>query len=261
MNIVVSANKEYIEPLKVLLFSLARLHPSTKIDVYFFQVSLNKEDLSHLSDFLVQRCNAHFHKLSISSKELGMLANFRTASNKGMPPECYTRVFIPYLLPSTLERALWLDVDIIPLGSIKEFYNQAFDGKSIAVVKDRYPPPGRVSVIGHFNAGVILFNLEKIKCEISFNNMQEHIKRNKTKTYTYGEEDLLNIIFQNDKKLCDDKYNYQILPYRDFNIKDKILLHTLGLPKGWEVGGRPIFRQMYKNALDRIGGNVDGKAD
>jgi lipopolysaccharide biosynthesis glycosyltransferase len=259
MNIVVSANKEYLEPLKVLLFSLAKLHPATKIDVYFLQVSLNKKDLSHLGDFVAQRCNGCFHELSINSERLGLLANFKTESNKKMPLECYTRVFIPYLLPPTLERALWLDVDIMPLGSIKEFYNQPFDGKSIVAVKGHCPPPGRAPVIGHFNAGVLLFNLEKMRSKISFDNLQEYIKRDKTKTYTYGEEDLLNVIFQNDKKLCDEKYNYQVLPYRGFDLKDlngKILLHTLGLPKSWEPGGRPAFRQLYQNTLDRIEGTA-----
>lgn len=73
--------------------------------------------------------------------------------------ETYYRLMIQEVLPSNCERALWLDTDIIVRKSLSELYNLDFVGKYIAACTysvGRKQKPD-------FNAGVILYNLKKIR--------------------------------------------------------------------------------------------------
>lgn len=52
------------------------------------------------------------------------------------PLNIYVRLFIPYFLPADIEKALYLDVDMLVLEDISKLFNTDLDGKPIAAAVD-----------------------------------------------------------------------------------------------------------------------------
>lgn len=92
--------------------------------------------------------------------------------------EIYYRILIPWLLPDSVDRALWLDSDIIISGDIAPFYHLDLVEHCIAACEDggcinrktRGQDNDRLGLDGkhrYFNSGVLLMNLNLIRRRFS----------------------------------------------------------------------------------------------
>lgn len=177
MNILVSVNSKYFEPLRVLLSSLARTQ-SERCNVYFLNFSLSPLKIRELESF----CS--FLRLPLAVVEIP--ENIKESINKKaqeLPPhlscETYVRLFAPFLL-SEVDRVLWLDADCLVRGDLKDFYDQDLGNKVISACDhcnwilpgipgySYWEYPRRKRKGEYFNAGVILFDLEKCRAMEAF---------------------------------------------------------------------------------------------
>ena len=87
--------------------------------------------------------------------------------------ETYSRIIAQYVLPQNVERILWLDADMIICKNINDFYNVDFEGKAIVCAANLKQDTakyfehkihlGMKTTDVYFNAGVILFNIAKLR--------------------------------------------------------------------------------------------------
>ena len=239
-----------------MLYSLSQHNKNLKI--YLIYSSLTEEQINQLREYVTNTCHAElfalyggdFFKDVPLSKQYGK-------------PELYYRLLAPYILPEEMERILYLDADIIINGSLHEFYQQSFDGEYAAFVMDRFYFCDEVQVqkkkLGlkdedvYFNSGVMLFNLSEFRRNISFDDIMNFIEEHREKLY-YFDQDILNCMLLEHRKLCDLKYNFQAYPFESLKLsdieKDTLVLHYTDQPKPWNPTYQGTLGYLYwKNAL------------
>ena len=131
--------------------------------------------------------------------------------------EAYFRLFVMDILPQTLEKVLYLDVDVVICGSIRELWDTDITEVAVGAVPDCFHQDihetnriGYEVGLGIFNSGVLLINL---------NYWREHDVMKKFVAYTkeardhlkYHDQDVLNYVFRHCKKELPIRYNLQTI--------------------------------------------------
>ena len=88
-----------------------------------------------------------------------------------LPVVCNCRLFLAKYLPKTLDKVLYLDVDLVVLGDLRELWNKRVDDVYFAAAPDRYVTEEHKKTLGlpesraYFNSGVLLVNVKKWRDE------------------------------------------------------------------------------------------------
>lgn len=188
---------------------------------------------------------------------------------------CYYAVETNYrlLLFSKLfqnyRRMLYLDCDIIVTGDVGELFDVDLEGKSAAGVEDvgfRWLAYTKRAIFldnkpynvlnyctdvlgikdpgGYVNAGVLLFDLEKCRQKVSFQDVVETLH---SRNFFYNDQDVLNILLEGNIKQVDCKWNYMnniafYLEcdrkefrelYLDLRREDYRIIHYISAKKPW----------------------------
>ena len=194
MNILIAINEGYYKPARVMLTSLCENNRFESHDVYLLYSELKEDSITDLKETL-SRYNCAVHPVYVDGKSFEDLPVSHHFSI-----ETYYRFLMQTMVPNNLERILWLDADMIIKGSLKDFYYQNFDDKYIAVCKSiNSDPDSLIKKLSlpkgtvYFNAGIILFNLEKIRNEISPKVYFDYAENNAEKI-TWLDQDILKFL-------------------------------------------------------------------
>ena len=208
MNILLSFNSNYYMPALVLLKSLLVNNQwCRQIRVYVLYADLKPEEIQRFSQVTEESGIAEAIFLPVGPDK------FKDAPLhlKWISRETYYRLLAQEMLPADVERVLYLDVDMIVMGSLEEFYNQDFDGK-LLVACNRHGPGGvdpklleqltlpRDTI--YFNAGTLLYDLAGQRREIDPNILYEYPVLF-SKQLRYGDQDVLNAVFYGLTKFAD----------------------------------------------------------
>ena len=146
---------------------------------------------------------------------------------KGWPPpehkflDCYARLLIPELKPD-LNKAIYLDSDIIALGNIEELWEQDLNGFALGAVADNgYDDPFLSNCVKNLNvdpkhiyanAGMLLIDCEKWRQNGITEKLLEIGCKNKDHLIVLN-EDILSIYFSpNQYRLLENRFNLTDLP-------------------------------------------------
>ena len=126
----------------------------------------------------------------------------------------FYRLKIAEILPVYYEKAIYIDTDVIVLKDLTVFYNTDISDYYIAGVKaanyinntkyqSYYDKIGLADTLSYINAGVILWNLNKIRQD----NMTEELCKHINKNYTSADQDLINLVLYGKIKCMPPKFN------------------------------------------------------
>ena len=261
MNILLAPNNYYVMPSIVLLQSLFDV-TEEQLDIYLMHSSLSDENLKKLEKF-IKNHGGKFHPITVSAQALG------DAHVSGhITLETYYRLFAQDLLPVELERVLYLDADIIVMGSLKEFYYMPFENtdagpcyyvvcegpgvsKRAREVYDNLDIPYEYP---YFNAGVLLINLSLLRENFDTKMSLEYIRR-KGENLSNHDQDTLNALFYDKVKYVDwHIYNQSILHIKDskeakMRLNHAKIIHYAGPDKPWNYTYFSwYFNEFWKNA-------------
>lgn len=121
----------------------------------------------------------------------------------------FYRLAIVEVLPSCLDKALYLDGDIIVEQDLKELWDVDIQNNVVAAVEDEesYTNSKRLGLSGnYFNAGVLLLDLGKLRKENLFKASVAYLKENYRKVI-YQDQDILNGLFDGKCKFLPLKWN------------------------------------------------------
>jgi lipopolysaccharide biosynthesis glycosyltransferase len=153
--------------------------------------------------------------------------------------DTYFRFAIADMFPE-IKVGLYLDADLVCNGDMTELFAVNIDGFYAAGVSDLYidhidykPKIGFERDELYVNAGVLLFNLEKIRKDKMTQKLFDAVKNNEIK---FQDQDGLNIAFRSNVWRLDGKYN---LTTSDYNADRSLLLeakiiHFNGTKKPWD---------------------------
>lgn len=141
------------------------------------------------------------------------------------------RLYLPRLLPAAVEKIIYLDSDLLINMDIRELWELPLQGCSLAAVKDPHVPfvswfddyireVLKVDPDLYFNSGVLIMDIARIRkhhelvaeCRELFQKI----------TTFFPDQDLLNVVFQDDVRYMDRKYNWFLIRNHNQPLGEKI---------------------------------------
>ena len=179
----------------------------------------------------------------------------------------YYRLFIPNMYPN-LDKALYLDSDIIVTGDISELYNTELENNLVGAIPDMAVQNTPVFIdyvedalgvkaSNYFNAGILLMNLKEMR---NWDFEDKFIKLLSTYTFRVAQDqDYLNVLTKGRVKYVDNSWNVQPVPNNICKVDKINLIHYNMLWKPWvfdNIEYSDIFWQyakecpMYENIVN-----------
>lgn len=174
----------------------------------------------------------------------------------------YYRLFIPLILDKSITRVIYLDADILCLGSIKELLDLPLDNYTLCAVNDNKRARKTLcSELGlkkgnYFNSGFLYIN---IPLWLKRNTSERLIEvlRSRGNYFRFPDQDALNLMLENEVLLLPKKYNYILdiiahkVSYRPILPANTIFIHYTGKCKPWHSWGTCPSTDIYSSYYKR----------
>ncbi len=250
INICTAVNSKYARYLYVMLFSLFESNDD-KIDVYILQADLTECEKCYLNEL----AGRYHNKILFIDVDVNAFED-ELPKDEHFSIETYFRLMMPELL-TKINRVLYLDVDIIIQGNINSLYNIDLNGNIMAVCQDMLVEyldeeyQRRFKRYGHipyFNAGVVLYDLGKLREKYTFFDFMD-AARELNFDLPYVDQDILNYLFYDQVKWIDrHKYNYMPASDRGERLNDisfcPTIIHFAGV-NPWAAKKEPTVSQLW----------------
>lgn len=256
INLLVTIDKNYLQPLNTMLKSYAEHHKDVHTDVFVVHSSLCDDDINCIKS-VTETFDIDIHNIKITESWFS-----NTPVIERLPEESFYRLMAFHYLPKDVHKILYLDPDIYIMRSVINFYETDIDKHYIAacghfkgiINKFNF---ARLNLDSerqerYINSGIMLMNIEAIRHDFTIQSILESLKDNMQKLWL-GDQDLINILFGSNMILLDEKlYNMDERTYKynknEFNLSDiennTAIIHYNGKYKPWLNG--------YKGVLDRF---------
>lgn len=171
MNILVTLDKNYLPPLKVMLGSLFINNSKEVFDIYMIADGLSDRDVDGLAEYCHQ-FHAQLHPVEFDPSIFDQAPALRYYSRA-----MYYRLLAADLLFDHLDRILYLDPDILVINPISDLYEIDLEGYLMAAASHS-DKLGLINSVNkarlsnydaesYFNSGVLLMNLKQMRQEIN----------------------------------------------------------------------------------------------
>lgn len=263
MNILVSLDKNYTMPLRVMLKSLFLNNPATSFTIYLLHSDIPAGEIKSIETF------CHIHKSALQEVPIPEAFFAEAPVNRYYSKAMYYRLLAHLLLPGEIDRALYLDPDILILNPVENLYNSpvddwlyaacihsGFSGISDYVNKIRL---SNYEAEGYFNSGVLLMNLQRLRNEVSKEDIYQFVANHKGELIL-PDQDVLNGLYGSRILSLDDSlYNldarrldvHWLLGDKnlDWIMANTVVLHFCGKSKPWEKNKIGPFASLYKHYM------------
>lgn len=255
MNILCASDRNFLYPTYVFMASVMENHKGIKVNFYLLAgEDVSNEDKKDLEKFIVSKKHS-ITFLAINSNQFD-----KFVVHEKFPKSAYYRLMAHELLPKTMDRILYFDVDIIVDSNIYEdLYCLDFDGKYL-IGTSHNPNPDYCNMLSpsivnlesagkgeYFNSGVLLMNLELFRKNItldSYNKAYKYCEDNNIEVFY--DQGLLNFMFYDKTKyLSSMDYNFRFsIPIQNKKrleknrVYKKAIIHYTGMCqpyKPWDL--------------------------
>ena len=260
MNLLLTLDEHYLLPCKVMLDSFFASNPDERnVTVYLLHSSIPAEKLLELAAF----CAANSAVLKPIAVDASLFEDAPTS--KRYPKEMYYRLLSPLILPSELERVLYLDPDVLVINPLRPLWERNLNGKVFAAAAHTglTEMANRINQIRldteheYFNSGVMLIDLDAarrlVTAEDVFRCVREHEKE-----LFLPDQDVFNILYGSKTAPIEDVvWNYDVRNYSKYLIRSTgahdmnwvmahtAVLHFCGRNKPWQENYKNPFGMQY----------------
>lgn len=243
MNILVAFNDNYVMPTEVMLRSLIESN-EVELNIYALFAELSEESRKSVKYLEGMRRQVRVIFIRVDKK---LFAHFPLT--KWWTMETYYRLFASDYLENDIDRILWLDSDIIVNRTLKDFYEQDFEGKLMIADEDcwfgsnqeiheRLHMPQHVKYV---NAGVILMDIRGLRERIPKELILSYVEKNGS-NLLYNDQDIINGLLYPYVKVADAAHAYNFFS-REITRQNKkhvfreaCIIHYSGEYKPWNKG-------------------------
>lgn len=211
MIIAYCANRVIYHLLPTTINSLIVNNPEIK-KIYLL---IEDDSIDYLTDSRIIFINCNKYNFLVR-KGINVLRRF--------PYMAMTRCFLPLIL--TEPKVLYLDVDTIIDGNIKELWDLDISGKCVGASEE---------VNGYFNSGVLLMNLMQIRAGGYIKQLSRLLNGCK---FRFPDQDAMNIVFKNSIAYIPSEFN-RLGKAHEAEKYGYIIRHFAGITKPWQVGANP----------------------
>lgn len=275
MIIVCATDDNFVQHCSIMLVSL--LMNNKDVTIYVLTEGLKPENQKIIEEEVIDK-NGTVHFCLIDPK---VVEKFPMPKDKGLSHisrATYYRLLIPELLPSDVEKVIYLDCDIVVNASIQELWETDMTGFALAAVPQigygfEAERLGYPIEYGYFNAGVNVINLSYFRDYHVVESLINYIAKNSSRI-VYHDQDTLNAVLYAKTKHLLPMWNMTTLLYtaglngrgdkrngiiiNDY-LKEKInaehfkktppILHFVSKPKPWNRNCiHPLYHLYYDYA-------------
>jgi len=261
MNILVTLNENYVGPLKVMLWSLFFNNPGESFRVYLIHSSISDQSVAELEAFVSKKG----HTLHVIRVQDDWFTDAPVVLHYSK--EMYYRLLAYKLLPAELEKALYLDPDILVINPIRELYDTdvseylfgAAYHEMISVKEINMVRLNAYEMEEYFNTGVLLMNLTLQRQKLNEEDVFAYINKHKSRLIL-PDQDVLNALYGKEtERLNEFQYNYDARYYQyykflsdgeidmDYVMRHTVILHFCGKRKPWHSNYIGKFHSLYKH--------------
>lgn len=259
MNIVISLNRKYIRYTTVLLTSLG-MTQQEHMDIYMFHCELTEGDEKKIKDD-VSRFDITVHPIRIDTHRF----SDKLPKTEDWTIETYFRLLMIEVLPDDIDRAFYIDIDVIVDKDISQLYHSDFENHDVIAFENNngnysledFGPKGREMFKSifekgykYFNAGVMLYNISQMRTRYSFDT---YLKAFSEWDYQMEvlDQDILNYVHY-DKVKYEDHIKYDLfarlahqngITYEDVK-KHVAIIHF--------AGHKPWNNEMFHFDIEKI---------
>ena len=249
INVCVSCDDNYSKYAGVLITSiLYNAAEDDKLSIYILDGGISQEKKEQiLSLKSIKDCNINF--IQINPELFSQYAKVKTHNYISIAT--YYRLKLAQLLPD-IDKIIYLDCDMVVNTSLKKLFNADLHENPIAGVLDaRVKHKKKWKNSGYINAGMILFDLKKIREGQIENIFYEYTKAN-IRLIKTGDQDIINFSLKNKIEILPDTWNVQVSGFasRTSFEKNPSIIHYIGSDKPWIYASNTFFKDFYFKYLD-----------
>lgn len=265
INVLCATDANYAALCGVMLTSLLENNKDKNIRIFIFTQGISDEDRIKYNK-LGEVYSAEVNILIIESKEFEKCPIW---PGDRLSVAAYYRLMVSSLLPTSIEKVLYLDCDLIVNGSIEPLWQQDINDVAVGAVPDaqffneefyeRLKLPKNKT---YFNSGVMLINLKywrehdiQERCFTCIEKQAECLR--------YHDQDTLNVVLQDEVKILPLTYNLQgtflltvfkehyksgVITLEDIvrTSENPLIIHYIGGDKPWNKRSIQPFKSYFR---------------
>lgn len=228
MHVCFNINNPFFKPLGAEITSILEVNQDIAFNFHVFVDNYDPQNKVNLQKTAEKYgCNIYLYVMDMS-----IYQNFHIKVQR-FSRVTYIRIVMPWILREYTHKYLYLDADMICVGSLNRFFDIDLEDKAIGALT--YDTPERVSFLKmkngvYFSDGLMWINVDEwIRQQVTekvFSFQGADPNRFKGQT-----QDLLNIVMDGDIKPIPALFHHLD---KDFSING-ILIHYSGRDKPWEI--------------------------
>lgn len=257
IHIAFAINNNYIDQLKIVLYSLSINNQDEYFNIYILNSSISNENKDKIKKLMYKNKKIKIKFIEINDR---VFKEFRLNIDH-ITVETYYRYLLSEVIPDKIKKVIYLDADTLIIGKIKGLWNTNLNNNYVAGVQDVFIQDiDYKKQIGfndediYVNAGVLVFNLDKIRNDKKTQEMISNTLKY-VDTIKYQDQDIINITFKDKIKEVDSSYNYTSRefvnnPSKASQVK---IIHFTGSDKPWKTqneANRPYTHYLYDKYVD-----------
>jgi len=209
IHIALSSDENYVPFLATAIISAIENNTSVaSLKFHIISTGITMNSQQKLQEMIVSNnAECFFYDFNKSKELVGDFILEVDKINK------YARLYLSKLLPETIEKVIYLDCDVLVLGSFVELWEINIDKYSFAGVPDVITANHKTSInipldSKYFNSGMLLMNLKKFRDEKSIVRVEKFMKTYIKRKRKYGNDQaVINALFYDDFYTLPPKYN------------------------------------------------------
>ena len=208
-DVTINTDDNYIQHSMAMLCSLYENNRNHHINVHVLHGGLMDKSRNYLTELAERYGNSVvFYHVDDTP-----LQGVQFRQNRPLSMAAYYRLLLSSVLPSNIDKVLYLDCDIIVLRDLHEIFDIELDGYALAASIDHFPYDSKHRLQLHMEAdertfcsGVMLVNLKYWRDNNVEAGLLEYAKRHRDVVYLH-DQDVLNYYFRKKWFLLPPKWN------------------------------------------------------
>lgn len=201
---------------------------------WVLETGVTDENKTKMTDY-VKSVGQEIKFITVPSK---YIEEWQKLYKKHITPIAMSRILIPELLPQEIEKALYLDCDMLVAEDLKTLFDEDLGDKYVGMVQDQLWHREK-----YMNAGVMLFNMPLWRINEMSQKMMIYLKQHEKEfscagkypfwitpgCYVYQDQDLIHLFLRNKTKELDPKWNNEDIKNEDVNMENQRgIYHYIG---------------------------------
>ncbi|WP_313892571.1 glycosyltransferase [Psychrobacillus sp.] len=261
INIVFAPDDNYVDYCCIAIKSIEENYiGKNKINIYILCSELLEKNKKKIKSTVEQNNAFQIHFREIENSEI--IEKFRIKDH--FTTAMYYRILIPNLLSEQINKAIYLDCDVLVRKNIKELWDIEIDNYALGAVSTLdFNNCGKLGIdlnYGYFNSGVLIFNLKKWREKNYVSIIMDYLINNSTQL-SLPDQDALNFVLFQDWIEVPLKWNVRTTLYNfkelqnDFKqyLYDPAIVHFTTYSKPWHLFNNHIFKEEYNNVAKKSG--------